>query len=262
MPTSLSLVTVTYNAALYLPDLINSVRQQTDRDFAWIVVDGASTDGTKDLLVSATDVVTCLISEPDFGIYDAMNKALRLVTSEYYLVLGADDRLFPEAITLYRNKASETKADIITASVAWGKKVKTPGPHRFKLNRGIWSILTSHSVGCLIRRSLHDTLGYYSHRYPLIADTDFLMRAYNNNATLGQLDNVVGAYGITGISSTDKLAVATEYLVMQVKSGKSLLVEVCRFVVWVLIWNGHIRRNAKPLSKRRIPCHSRMLLDK
>src|SRR5574343_103309 len=85
---SISIITVTFNAAAHLPTLIDSLRNQSDRGFEWIVVDGASTDKTVDLL-EASGIVTTWISEPDFGIYDALNKAIRLSTGEYYLVLGA-----------------------------------------------------------------------------------------------------------------------------------------------------------------------------
>lgn len=94
----ITVITATYNASKVLPGLIDSLRSQTDQDFEWIVVDGASTDGTVELVEAAGDVVTRWVSEPDFGIYHALNKALGLATGEYYLVLGADDRLRTEGV--------------------------------------------------------------------------------------------------------------------------------------------------------------------
>ncbi|MEN9258541.1 MAG: glycosyltransferase [Gloeomargarita sp. SRBZ-1_bins_9] len=96
----LSVVTATYNAAHDLPRLIASLAAQTDQDFEWVVADGVSTDGTLELLEQARQKLQRVVvdSRPDFGIYDALNRAVKLASGEYYLVVGADDMLFPEAI--------------------------------------------------------------------------------------------------------------------------------------------------------------------
>lgn len=106
----ISIVTATFNAAALLPGLIESLSAQTDRNFEWIVIDGKSTDTTRQIIESAGSIVSTWISEPDFGIYDALNKAIRIASSEYYLVLGADDRLLPDAIAHYRLQAKQTQA--------------------------------------------------------------------------------------------------------------------------------------------------------
>ena len=116
----LSIVTVTLNAAAHLPRLIRSLRSQTDPDFEWVVMDGGSSDGTLALLAQATELPLIWRSEPDFGIYDALNKALRLASGEYYLVAGADDVLDPGAVAGYRRLIEETDADIVTTSVRVG----------------------------------------------------------------------------------------------------------------------------------------------
>ena len=89
----ISIITATFNSAQTLPTLIASIRAQSDRSFEWIVVDGGSRDDTVALLRDAGDVVTRWISEPDFGIYHALNKALLLAQGSYYLVVGSDDTL-------------------------------------------------------------------------------------------------------------------------------------------------------------------------
>ncbi len=81
---TISVITATYNASKTFSGLIDSLRNQTDQAFEWIVMDGASTDGTVEQIKAANDVVTRFVSEPDFGIYHALNKALGLATGEYY----------------------------------------------------------------------------------------------------------------------------------------------------------------------------------
>ena len=90
----ISVLIATRNAAAHLPRCLDSLRRQSFRDFEVIVMDGASTDGTVELLETAADVVTAWRSEPDTGIYAAWNKALALAQGEWICVLGADDWLW------------------------------------------------------------------------------------------------------------------------------------------------------------------------
>ena len=87
----LSLITVTYNSVSTLADTLNSVRRQTYENIEYIVVDGGSTDGTKEIINSNMDIISKWITEPDHGIYDAMNKGLKLATGEIIGILNSDD---------------------------------------------------------------------------------------------------------------------------------------------------------------------------
>ena len=92
----ISVVTVCYNAASTLADALDSVLGQTSTpdapfDLEYIVVDGASTDGTLDVLAPYRDRIATLISEPDRGLYDAMNKGLKAATGDVVAILNADD---------------------------------------------------------------------------------------------------------------------------------------------------------------------------
>jgi len=89
-----SIVTSTFNAAASLSVTAQSLAQQTCRDFEWIVMDGASGDGTVDVVRGFNGLVTEFVSEPDSGIYDAWNKALPRVRGQWILFLGAGDTLY------------------------------------------------------------------------------------------------------------------------------------------------------------------------
>ena len=87
----ISIITSTYCAAACLPRVIESIRAQTFDDFEWIVIDGASTDDTVDILRQNEDVIDYWMRESDKGIYDAWNKGLPHVRGTWVLFLGADD---------------------------------------------------------------------------------------------------------------------------------------------------------------------------
>ncbi|WP_140909990.1 glycosyltransferase family 2 protein [Cognatiluteimonas lumbrici] len=93
-----TIVTSTFNAAASLPRTARSLAGQTCRDFEWVVVDGASTDGTAEVARGFGDLVARLVSEPDSGIYDAWNKVLPLVRGEWVLFLGAGDTLYADDV--------------------------------------------------------------------------------------------------------------------------------------------------------------------
>lgn len=90
-----TIITATYNAAATLPRLLDSLAEQTCRDFELIIQDGASTDNTVAIAESYRDKLPSLslVSEPDTGIYDAWNKAIKRTTGEWVIFLGADDTL-------------------------------------------------------------------------------------------------------------------------------------------------------------------------
>ena len=86
-----SIITVTYNAAKVLRPTLDSVKAQSFRDFEYLVIDGASSDDTLQLVEDAGIATTSVWSEPDKGLYDAMNKALKKAKGEYLIFLNAGD---------------------------------------------------------------------------------------------------------------------------------------------------------------------------
>lgn len=242
MKPTISVITVTFNAANIFPGLMDSLRKQTDRDFEWIVVDGASVDETVNLLKSAGDLLTNWISEPDFGIYHAMNKALQLATGEYYLVMGADDRLNPDAIAQYRDHARKSDADIVTARIMRNGKIEQHKP--------CWpwlyahhAYVSEHSVGSLIRKDLHDKFGFYSPLYPIGADVLFLKTVCSSqNTRICKGDFVAGTFGFAGISRKDRMGAICDYFRAQFATEKHKYFQIILFVFKLL-------KNAKNLVK-------------
>jgi len=229
-PVTISIVTATYNAAACLPGLIESLRKQTDQDFEWVVADGASDDDTLTLLNSVSDIKVSISSQADFGIYDALNRAIKASTGEYYLVVGADDVLAPDAIALFREIAHGQHPDLISAKVmAEGRlcRVRQNKPWLY----GGFAYVNSHAVGTLIKKSLHDKFGMYSRSYPLVADQLFFKKVGDAGAKIVSADFVAGEYGVQGTSSSDVLGVLTEDFRIQVSTGENKLVQAVLFVL-------------------------------
>lgn len=234
---TLSVIVVTLNEEKNIPGLFSNLRAQTDRRFDLIVIDGGSIDGTNALVTAAGDLVTYHVSEPDFGFYDALNKAVRAVETEFYLVVGADDRLEPDAIANLR--ASATKADIVVAGIQVGKQVRR-GYRPEKAWIGPSRALTSHSVGTLIRTRLHERLGFYSFRYPILADWHFLKRAFaDHEVRVAEVGFITGHFSPTGISNCNFVRTLSELWLVQRETGENPLVQYLLFQARLLC---HLRK--------------------
>lgn len=220
---TISVITATLNTATLLPRLIASLEAQTDRDFEWVVADGDSGDATVAIARSANLPRVVVDARPDFSIYDALNRGIRLATGDYYLVLGSDDELFPDAIASFRRalrEAPQPGPDILAASVMVNGTVVHPNnapPWRRSGNGWIGN----HAVGTAFRRDLHDRFGYYSNRFVVAADMFFVRSVMAApGATLVAADFVAGRFAVGGISSIDRMATLSDVFRVQLRFEK------------------------------------------
>ena len=228
-PTRLSVITATYNAEKFLSRVIKSLQEQTDKDFEWIISDGASSDSTLEILKSTEGINIKVISGEDFGIYDALNRGIKACNGEFYLVIGADDELYPNAIEDYK-KNIEDGIDIITACIDTnnGKIEPNSGP---KWLKGQFLYISGHAVGSIYRTGLHQKFGYYSRKFPIAADQLFVLTAANNGANIKTLKSVIGKFSNDGVSSVDILGTLCEFYRVQVVMGENKFLQTVLFVL-------------------------------
>lgn len=94
----LTIITINLNNKAGLQTTIDSVIAQTYKDFEWIIIDGGSTDGSKELIEKYTNYIKYWVSEPDKGIYNAMNKGIKVAEGEYLQFLNSGDSLFSNSV--------------------------------------------------------------------------------------------------------------------------------------------------------------------
>ncbi|MDP8984381.1 MAG: glycosyltransferase [Pseudomonadota bacterium] len=226
---TISVITATLNSAADLPHLFSSLRLQSDRQFQCVIVDGGSGDGTWGLVESHRDIVTLAIREPDHGLYDALNKGIRASSTDFYVVLGADDTLNPDAIEHFKRVAGSSGADVVVAAVSADGKVRR-GYHRDRAWLGHSAMVTSHSVGMLVRKILHDRFGYYSLRYPILADGYFIKRVCTaDDVKVVQADFIAGEFGFHGASNRNLSRVLCESWQIQLETGENKVVQYLLF---------------------------------
>jgi len=171
---SITVVTVCRNALALLRPTVESVLAQRVPSIEYWIVDGASTDGTRELLASLDKTAVRWISEPDRGIADAMNKGTRLATGRWVAHLHAGDRYLPGALHAVLASA-ESPDDVLCGAILKDEEgVETryrPDPSRLR-----WD-MTIHHPATFTRREVFEEIGGFDERYPNAMDYDFLLRA-------------------------------------------------------------------------------------
>lgn len=176
----ISVITVTYNSAATIADTLKSVAAQTYPNIEHIVVDGESTDNTLALIHEHGMHVAKLVSERDSGIYDAMNKGLRLATGDFVGFLNSDD-FFAAPDTVQRMIDSMKEADIIYGDLVYVEKERTSKIVRywrsgeFVHDRLRFGWMPPHPT-FYVRRSHLEKVGTFDLRLRIAADYDFMLR--------------------------------------------------------------------------------------
>jgi glycosyltransferase involved in cell wall biosynthesis len=174
-----TVVTAVFNGKPYLAGCLESVRRQDYPNIEHIVLDGGSSDGTLDVLSEYDDRIAHWKSEPDYGVYDAWNKALKEARGEWICFLGVDDEFLPGSVSAYMALAAKhPEAEYLSSRVRW-----VHGSGYECTNGGPWSwpefsrwMCVAH-VGSMHRRTLYNRLGAYDISYRSAADYEFLLRA-------------------------------------------------------------------------------------
>jgi len=177
VPGRVTVITAVYNAAPTLKFCLESVMAQDYPDIEHILMDGASTDGSIEILKQYDEHILWK-SEPDKGIYDAWNKALALATGEWIAFLGADDMLLPGAIRSYMNEANlKPDSEYICSQV---RLLYPSGATKVIGQPWSWPDFQHHMttahVASFHRRSLFQRYGVYDASYKIVGDYELLLR--------------------------------------------------------------------------------------
>lgn len=209
----LSIITINYNNCAGLSRTMDSVIRQTCKDFEWILIDGASTDGSVDLIRQNKQHITYWVSEPDKGIYNAMNKGLQQAHGEYCLFLNSGDWLAQDSTIA--EVLPILSGDIFVARSLYHNGQKKAGQSRY-LSSETFALSTLARVSLphqstFIRTTLLRQAGGYDESYRLLADWAFFMQmAINNSAEFFFSDICTSVYDTSGLSATQKELFADE----------------------------------------------------
>ena len=212
MNRKLSIITVNLNNKEGLKKTIDSIVFQTFSDYEYIIIDGGSTDGSVDIIKQYADKITYWVSEPDSGIFNAMNKGVLKATGEYCQFLNSGDILYSENVLddVFREDYIE---DIITGNIIEVHSKKTTlrkGRPYVREQEGKSLTAFDLFAGSLfhqatfIRRKLFDQYGLYDEKYKIVSDSTFFFKLIAlNGVKLKYIDVIVVYFDMNGISNVN-----------------------------------------------------------
>lgn len=201
----LSIITINRNNRHGLDETIQSVHNQTFRDFEYIIIDGKSSDGSVDVIKGhLTDEFDLKwLSEEDTGIFDAMNKGIRMASGKYLLFLNSGDTLDSESV-IQQVFDRPHLADILIGEcrvMKDGHQIWMQGPQKRYTLKYLLNSSISHQAS-FIKKELFDRFGLYREDLKMMGDWDFFLRAIIlGECTVEPLSIVISKYDATGISS-------------------------------------------------------------
>ena len=204
MPNSplISIITINYNDKVGLERTLKSVTNQTYKNVEYIVIDGGSTDGSNELLVQYNDKINYWISEPDKGIYNAMNKGILKTNGEYLLFLNSGDELFNSAI-LENNISFINTHELIYFNInVVGEQETFIKKYPQKITFSYLYVDTLPHPATFIKRSLFKKIGLYDEQLKIVSDWKWFIIALGKyNATYQHYDSILSTFYFDGISS-------------------------------------------------------------
>jgi glycosyltransferase involved in cell wall biosynthesis len=215
----ITIITVVYNARTLIEGTIKSILQQTYPGIEYIIIDGASTDGTLEVIEKYRSVVAVIQSEKDQGIYDAMNKGLKKATGDYVLFINAGDSLAdqdilstifntqPEADVYYGN----TEIIDVHGNSLGERRLKPPVRLTWRSLR--FGMCVSHQ-SFIARRSLCDL---YNLNYKISSDIDWVIRILRRSAMIIHVNQTISKFLEGGSSSENRNAALRERFQIMVK---------------------------------------------
>jgi len=197
----ISIVTVVYNGEQHIDQAIRSVLSQTYGNIEYIIVDGGSTDRTLDIIREHEDQIDCWVSEPDRGIYDAMNKGIKLASGDLLGLLNSDDwyadGALAEVARIYagsdvRDRVIAGKWDIVLDRL--GLTIEATPSLRFYTGMPL-----CHQA-MFVPMAAYSSIGLYDVGYRFSADLDMVLRLYTSHVPFVFTDKVLVHFRATGTS--------------------------------------------------------------
>jgi glycosyltransferase involved in cell wall biosynthesis len=206
----ISIITVCYNSSEYIRSAVESVRYQSYPNLEYIVIDGGSTDATLDILYEYKYLISHLISGPDSGIYDAMNKGLALASGDVVGILNSDDFFLNSDVLENVAKVFDQNphVDMVLGNVDFVSLNDLENPirlyssanfHPWKLRFGL---MPAHP-GAFIKKSAYNRVGQYKLGYKISADFDIFVRLLLiNQCTFKKFSGTLVRMRMGGISTS------------------------------------------------------------
>jgi glycosyltransferase involved in cell wall biosynthesis len=204
----ISIITISKNNVNGLRNTIESVQKQSSNAIEFIVVDGNSTDGSKQLLKDYSDCITISVSEADSGIYNAMNKGIKLATGDYLLFLNSGDYLLNNDV-IKNIEAHLHPFDVVSGDliIEDDKEKQHKLESKDEIDLSFFLNLSLYHQATFISKKMFENYGLYDESFKLGGDYEFFIRIfYKHNANYKHIKTVISYFKTDGISNNPAYA--------------------------------------------------------
>lgn len=250
----LSLITINFNNRSGLQRTIESVVSQTDKDYEWIVIDGGSDDGSRELIEQYAVYFSYWVSEPDSGVYNAMNKGIKVAKGDYILFLNSGDWLLDETV-FERCFSHPFTSDIVYGDLyfvdKYGSKEKSCFPNPLTL-RYFYRFSLGHNASFIKRELLQADL--YDERFRIVSDWAFFLKQALNHRSFEFIDETVSCFDTNGISCVNKDLVKQEREIVLNELLPAMLVHDFEMMdrMEVVLNKNHVKKVLEYGGKKRL----------
>ncbi|MCM1182307.1 MAG: glycosyltransferase [Roseburia sp.] len=204
MPEKVSVITVCYNSAATIRRTIESVLNQSYPNIEYIIIDGASSDGTMSIIEEYKPLFgkrLNVLSEKDRGIYDAMNKGIHMATGTLIGILNSDDFYEPMAVEHMVKAMTGDRYQILYGFVRTLKDGKEYSIDRHS-HKFLWEGMIEHPA-CFVTKTVYDDFGCFDLQYISVADYDFMLRMSGIEAVkFYPVDHLIANFALGGMSAS------------------------------------------------------------
>ena len=205
----ISIVTVVFNEEARIRRTVESVINQTYNNIEYIIIDGKSTDNTIQIIKNFQNGISRLISEPDKGIYDAMNKGLDISSGDRVLFLNAGDQLYDNHIIssiitflMERNQCALIYGNVLLKG---RNRILKSLPINY-----INKVMVTNHQACFFNREIHKEY-YYNLNYKIAADYEVIFKMFKNKEEFAIIDKVISIVEPNGVADSNRLLTYCEY---------------------------------------------------
>lgn len=200
-----TIVTICYNCKSVIRETIESVIAQDRSLYEYIIIDGHSSDGTLDVVNQYVNHIDLIVSEPDKGIYDAMNKGISHATGKYINFMNAGDSFFSPTVLTEVSRQLDTESDVI-----FGDKSDVRDGVRYRVKaKPFYEHMPLHQEMGFNHQCVFVSLKLarkypFDLKYKLAADYDMIINIYKDGGKFQQLDMIIANFDLTGASNTKR----------------------------------------------------------
>lgn len=206
----ISIITIVKNDDAHIEKSLRSVVNQKTKEIEYIVIDGQSSDNTLDIIKKYKADIDVLISEPDTGIYDALNKGIRKAKGEWITICHSGDWVEENWLEKVKNALRDSSAEIIAGKLRYWSNNESSVVLNLKPLNHLVRYCSVYHTATIVKKELYTKVGLYPEDYRISGDYYWFLRSYLQGVKFDFVDEVLSNFKGGGLSDMNLLAAYTE----------------------------------------------------